>query len=647
MKRLFTTLLISIAWMSFAQYEGTFVGLGDEAFGYKDYPKAADLYLMALGEKTTASEQNFPYASQIGMHIELDSASEIYVRTQLAHSYRLYFDYKNAETRYKDVVEMEKYANPTTVYWYGISLRAVEKFEEAINQFNKVKTSGAGAELKKDADFQIKCCEFAIETMEHPEFVKIEKAGKGRVNMEGTSSYAVSMVKGEDFYYTTTKHLNKKQNKYTHSIATSNTSAEGENDILKEAKNKRNFAAASVSQLKNRIYYNSWSVLDDEDIKMYMRPFDSNGVLGEEKELSSLFVAGKRTLYPSVTNDGLGLYFASDRDGGFGGMDIWFVALDAEGMPMGTPINLGSTINTDKDESTPAFDQNQLSLYFSSTGHVGLGGFDIFRSKRAGSSWEAPVNMGYPINGPNDDQYHIASNDTSVFYLSSDRTKECCLEVFKYTRMYLFTEGYVNEKGTSTGMDSAKVVLMDADTKEILGTTYTDKTGKYSFPLDLNRNYEIVAEKEHFGQARESFSSEPMYEETTTIKQPTLYLSLVGRSFVLNNIYYDYDKATLRPESKEELDRLVALLNRYPSMKIEISAHTDSKGSDAYNQKLSERRAMSVVEYLIGKGISDSRFTWLGYGEKKPIAPNTHPDGKDNPEGRQQNRRTEFKVLDQ
>jgi outer membrane protein OmpA-like peptidoglycan-associated protein len=206
--------------------------------------------------------------------------------------------------------------------------------------------------------------------------------------------------------------------------------------------------------------------------------------------------------------------------------------------------------------------------------------------------------------------------------------------------------GLIVDCDTHQPLAGATVTLLDTVRQKTLRKITLDATGRYSFEVDPQRYYKIIAEKENYFTKSLYFTSDEL-TRVDSLDNPTLCLKHyeVEKPIVLNNIYYDFGKATLRPESKVVLDTVVDMLIDNPRLMIEMSAHTDSVGSDRYNMKLSQARAQSCVDYLISKGISSQRLIAKGYGKTRPVAPNSLPNHKDNPEGRQQNRRTEFKVL--
>jgi outer membrane protein OmpA-like peptidoglycan-associated protein len=360
-------------------------------------------------------------------------------------------------------------------------------------------------------------------------------------------------------------------------------------------------------------------------------------------------VPGSNTQQPFVA--GNILYYASDRAGSSGGFDLWCADLDAAGTPS-APRNLGSAINTKYDEQAPFYHQASGTLVFSSTGRVGMGGYDFFSSAGAATTWSEPVNFGYPVNSVKDDIYFTsqgtARNILENIYFSSDRSAECCLELFSLKKIKPTTQvsGLVVSCNGNTPIRGATVNIIDTVSNKTLFTKVTGADGKYLVEMDEVIPLKAVATAEGYLPNAVHFTKPAV--DNIVLNNPTICLFDAPKddgTVTVDNIYYDFNKATLREESFPVLDQLVAMMNENKNMKLEIGAHTDSKGTDAYNLKLSDARAQSVVDYLLSKGIATDRLVSKGYGEGKPVADNTNPDGSDNPDGRQKNRRTEFKIL--
>lgn len=381
--------------------------------------------------------------------------------------------------------------------------------------------------------------------------------------------------------------------------------------------------------------------------------------------------------------DGNALYFVSDKPGGLGDHDIYVSYKDAKGN-WGKAVNLGPTINTAYGEEAVFMHPDGKTLYFSSQGHNSMGGYDIFKSvyDEATKTWGKPVNLGYPVNTTDDDIFFVLSaSGKRGYYTSADSQSLGLRDLYVITflgpekPMILNNEDNLIASATKPVQETViapkveikeaqltllKGVILDALTKEKLSADIeivdnvankviatfksNSATGKYLVSLPAGKNYGIAVKKDGYLFHSENFDIPATAAFQEVEKDIELKKLAVGGKIVLRNIFFDLDKATLRPESAAELERLTKLMNDVPSLKIELSGHTDSRGSDTYNQQLSEKRAKAVVDYLTTKGISADRLKWAGYGETQLV--NGCSNGVNcTDEQHQENRRTEFKVL--
>lgn len=378
----------------------------------------------------------------------------------------------------------------------------------------------------------------------------------------------------------------------------------------------------------------------------------------------------------SLSGDIKTLYFVSDRADGMGGRDIWTSTKD-ENDKWGKAVNIGPTINTTFDEEGVFIHPDGKTIYFSSKGHNTMGGYDIFKSVFENGNWQEPENIGYPINTPDDDVFFVmAANGRHGYYSSFNSNGFGEKDIYRVTflgpekQMILNNEDNllasaltaVKENVTAPAVKIAeaqltllKGIITDDLSKTPLGATIeiadiqknqqiasfvsNSSSGKYIVSLPSGKNYGITVRKDGYLFHSENIDI-PASADYQEVKKDIALKSLAaGNKIVLNNIFFSSDKATLRSESTNELQRIVKLLKENSSMKVEISGHTDSKGAAEYNQTLSENRAKAVVDYIIAAGIKPARLTYKGYGKDQPIATN------DTEEGRQLNRRTEFKII--
>ncbi|MFQ5448489.1 MAG: OmpA family protein, partial [Saprospiraceae bacterium] len=272
--------------------------------------------------------------------------------------------------------------------------------------------------------------------------------------------------------------------------------------------------------------------------------------------------------------------------------------------------------------------------------------------------WGKPLNLGPPLNTEDDDIYFVVeANGTVGYYASRKADGYGDADIYKvafvptkvqkkYLAKLTLFKGKVIDKTTARPLE-AEIEITDLSNNTVIARTKSNSaTGKFLISLPFGINYGISVSKEGylFFSDNINITEDDTYKEV--VKTIPLEKIKKGNTILLHNIFYDFDQATLRRESHSELDQLTGILKDHPEMKIEISSHTDSKGTEAYNLHLSQARAQAVVDYLIAGGIDRERLIARGYGETRPIAPNQNPDGSDNPEGRQTNRRTEFTILE-
>jgi outer membrane protein OmpA-like peptidoglycan-associated protein len=350
---------------------------------------------------------------------------------------------------------------------------------------------------------------------------------------------------------------------------------------------------------------------------------------------------------PSISPDGKDLYFTSHRNGGKGGEDIWVSHLVNNQWQ--DPVDLDTNINTPYDEVSPFIAPDNQTLYFSSSGHPGMGGLDIFYSKKdSNGHWGKPVNLGYPINTRGDDQDLIVNSKGNLAYFSSDRdSKDGNTHLYTF---YLYpaarptpityVKGLVYDARNQKSL-IANLQLVDLKSgKAIMDVESDPLDGSYLICIPTGKDYAMEASAAGYLFFSENFSlkNDTDVEHPFELNVPMKHID-VGSTMVLKNIFFETNKYDLKPESHTELDKLIDLMTNNPSLKIEISGHTDDQGTAQYNQTLSEQRAKAVNDYLVKHGIDQGRLTFKGYGQTKPVATN------DTEEGRAQNRRTEITIV--
>ncbi len=349
-----------------------------------------------------------------------------------------------------------------------------------------------------------------------------------------------------------------------------------------------------------------------------------------------------------LSNDGKKLFMGIQRADSYGECDIYVSFLQSNNV-WTEPMNLGSVINTKEMEEDAFLASDDITLYFESKGHGGYGGFDVFMSKRLDDTWKnwsKPVNLGPSINTKKDDQeYYITAKGDFAYFASGDESfgeldifRIKLPEKVKPKPVVLIFGKVLNAKTNEPIVAEIKYeILPTAIEAGIANSNPSD--GSYKIILPYGKNYGYSAVANGYYSISENINLEKLSEYKEIEKNLYLAPIEVGEIVRLNNVFFDFDKYELKPESYSELDRVVKFLNEYLSVEIEIAGHTDNIGNNEYNQKLSENRANAVANYLFSKGISKDRITVIGYGETLPI------DTNETEEGRQKNRRVEFKIL--
>jgi len=625
-----------------AQYN-TLKVLAEKEFNDKNYSGAA-YYYEQIATGNYKKQEKIPFYSNDHLTKEQVMNERLDICYQLAESYRLYQNFEGAQKWYDTVLVHKNDTDfPLAQLWYGTCLRANLRFDEAIKQLQLFKAGYKGSpEYMKLADREIASCLFANEQYGRSSSVDIKKMGTPWNSDDG--NYALSKI-GRNYWFTSTRAGNGNTQNGNHIYFSFNSSPPSALN-LKDSENIKDmqYSTPSFDAVHKRIYIAGWYKVDGQLISniFYAQVIDKKPSL-LQKLNTYVNAEGSVTMQPFVTPDGKRLFFVSDRAGGQGGFDIWASDLDADGNPVNA-VNLGKTINTPEDEEAPFYDAVHKRLVFSSTGFTGLGGFDIFTSDEINGKWTAPVNMGYPINSSKDDLYYFADpDDDHKFYLSSDRESTCCLSLFEGHYKTVVIAGTVMDCDSNKTLSGVKVSLIDSASGKPLKNTATGAGARYTFDNLESGAYKLLFEKNGYFNKAIYFSAEAG-KDTLLTRDLCMQAFKVNKPIVIRNILYDFNRADLRPESKKALDGVVSILMDNPTIKIELASHTDSVGSAAYNLKLSQSRAQSCVDYILSKGIDKARIIAVGYGKNRPVAPNSLPNGQDNPDGRQLNRRTEFTV---
>lgn len=563
---------------------------------------------------------------------------------------------KMVSPEYKDGYYKEIYAPIDAWMFLADDLHKYYKFDEAIEAYNKYRSyfEDADVEIDKVVQRKIKICENAKKLVASEIGLRIENLGDS-INSK-YADYKPLITADESMLFFTSRREGSTGGELDE------TGKYYEDIYVAEKINGTWSSPKGIGAPINSTDHEATAGLSADGQQLFIYRFvEGTGDIfvsnlngenwGIPKKVGSDINSAAWEPYASIGPNSDILFFTSDREGGYGGRDIYYSRKMPTG-EWGLAVNMGPGINTPYNEDGPFLHPDGKTLYFSSEGHNSMGGFDIFYvEKQEDESWSKPTNMGYPANTTGDDVFFTPTADgKSAFYSSFREDGFGEQDIYKMTFEQVQEKSLAIYKGVIKMRDGAIpedvfIMVADANTGEIVGEYKPNSaSGKYLIVLPAGRDYEVSYE----GSAcyyKTDYISVPANAQYHIVENAINLNPLeVGEVVNLDHIYYEYASANLKDSSKVQLDGLVKLLKKCPNITIEISGHTDSKGAEDYNLKLSQDRAQSVVNYLIEKGIKESRLVAKGYGESQPIAPNENEDGSDNPAGRELNRRTEMKV---
>ncbi len=508
-------------------------------------------------------------------------------------------------------------------------------------------------ELIKEAERGIATALFRIEAMNHPVNFQPENLGPN-INTADDEYLPALTVDGNTLVFTrrvprrpsTASGLTEEEDFYiSNFVEQSWTKAERMSEPVNSNDNE---GAQCLSQDGKIMFFTACGRPDGAgrcDLYMCVRKGD---VWSKPRNMGTPVNSGSWESQPSFCIDGRTLYFVSNRKGGYGGMDIWKTVF-TDGQGWSAPENLGPSINTDGDEMSPFIHFDGRTLYFSSNGHIGMGGMDLFRSTmNDDGTWSTPMNLGYPINTDGDETNLLVARDGRSALFSSDRPGgygKQDLYTFDLPQAVRATSvDYVS--GTVSNIKTHKALragieVIDLHSGEVVATTNSDPTdgsylvslpegGQYAFHVSA-KGYLFFSDNYDLGAS----GNDNDYFTNDIAMQPIE----VGECITLRNVFFATGQYVLLEESQAELDAVVRLLQQNPTIHVELGGHTDNVGKSEANKVLSEQRAKAVMDYLALHGIDAGRMTYKGYGETRPVANN------DTEGGRAQNRRTEFKII--
>ena len=629
MKKIYTILLLIAVSTTIVSAQNSKTKKADNLYDRLAYTDAAQAYQKVLKRGTT----------------------DVYVFERLANCYYFINDTKKAEMYYKRVAK-SKDANPEAIYNYAQTLKANGKFSDYntwMKNFAKLSPN----------DTRVK------EFMKNPNYIpKImdDMARYTATNMEDINSeYADfgGIVYGKDFYFASGRNTSRKTYQWNEEPYLEIYKATNVGGTMKNAE--------LLNGDVNTKYHESNAVISADGKRMY---FDRNDYFEGDYDKSAnginqinLYYAenidGKgwsavvsapfnnneySTGHPALSQDGNTLYFVSDMPGGKGGSDIYMVAINNDGS-LGTPKRLGDNINTEGKELFPYLDSNG-TLYFSSNGHMGIGGLDVFYAEAQGDGFGVVTNLGKGVNSSADDFAYKYNPTSQSGYVSSNREGGMGSDdIYMVEAVEIPCEVtiavLVTNQNTNAAVAGARVDLYDTKGNR-LSTKTSNLDGMVSFKAACDQAHEVQGVLVDFESNASKVAPANDQKVSATIALKPIEEIIVEDQIVLNPILFDLDKSNIKAQAAFELDKVVSVMNKYPEMVIAVGAHTDSRATDAYNLTLSEARAQSTVQYIISKGISGKRISGKGYGETQPKV--SCGDSCSEAE-HQLNRRSEFTIV--
>lgn len=596
-------------------------------------------------EKADQLFESYQYVGAIEEYLKLAESKNAneYVYTQLADSYYNVFNMSEAAKWYAKATEGKAAAE--TYYRYAQTLKALGKYQDANKQMD------AFARLMPN-DVRAK------EHKANPNYIpsltnrtKMFDVAATNINSKGQSDFGAVLTNDKTLYFTSTRNTAKKTDKWANQpyldIFQATRNEDGtftEPKPVDELNTPFHDGPVTISSDGKTMFF----ARDGHSAGQYERSKNSNTKVGQQGLYKATKTDGKwgqiealpinSTAYsitnPSLSKDGKTLYFASNMPGGLGESDIWKVSVEPTGY--GKPQNLGAAVNTPGKENFPFITDDNI-LYFASSGKQGFGGLDVFKIDLGTS--ETAQNVGKPVNSEKDDFSFSFNKTLNIGYFSSNRdgsdaiymaTPVCSAEAI----------ALVTNKKTGALLTNASVAILDAK-GNIIATKQTNAEGKVSYNVDCETAYVFQATAPNFEAGTfpvQKIKSGEMMVETPLVPVEVI---ITDKEVLLNPVYFDFNKSNITEQGANELNKLVKVMKDHPAMVIMVKSHTDSKGSAAYNLKLSEQRAQATVQYLISKGIEKDRISGKGYGSSELKINCTNCTEEEH----SQNRRSEFVII--
>jgi outer membrane protein OmpA-like peptidoglycan-associated protein len=652
--------------------------------------------LLMFAENASQLHDFISEANYLEAYLKLEPG-DLKLRYQLGTAYFKNRNYNQAAAQFKQCMEASGSIKDQATFHYALCLKSLGNYTKALTFFDVCIKKAKNRKLVIQAKNASAGCKLAIDSVLNYRDVLIEHLGPqvnsrhldiSPVFLSDESLLFVSINSDSTITYTTdgSKQIPPKVFKVAHK--TSNGWELSHQEFLSHSLGTADVSGGAFSADQQRFYF----TVSEKDWKnktintIYMTEKTGNSwsqplLLPPEvnlKAYTALHVSAGETYNPNLE----ALYFTSDRPGGFGGMDIWYTVYNKAKKTFIPPRNCGSKINSAADEVSPFYQAEIKTLFYSSNANTGYGGFDVYRTVGSLNDWTRASLLEYPLNTNADEIYYSLNPDLLTGYLVSNKPgtytyahEYCCYDIYAFTykenqlpeikgkvlvsldaklTRYL-NRGIKLRKADSLAMVSgyyqetvAKLYLLNDEESEpmLIEEKVLADTGTYSFKVNKQFDYRIDIEHNNDNIGTINVSSATISNDLV-LQSDAIEIAIVpSKPIEISNITYGFNEQELSEVAKQSLNStLIPLLNDLPDIYIEVHSHTDSVGSEDYNLKLSQERAHRVIDFLVAKGIDSDRLIAKGFGETQFVAPNSLPDGSDNPEGREQNRRTEFVIV--
>lgn len=632
--------------------------LADQYFSGGEYLTAASLYGQYLNARG-GTRGSFPLSSKcntVGLAIKAASRPEVLLRQ--AESYRLANYWKEAMAIYESINKSSPNHRTESLYWMAVCQRNLSDFANAEKNIDLLLADASADEYRQLGEKEKQTLQFIKSQILRPDTVlfNVKKLEAGTSN--GGGVYGLFMVGQNDIFFTGTKvdtssaaGQNPNHNRIFHSFLNDGRTELVEPLVIEGLDATMNQGAVTMSPGGAHIYFTQWKK-GTAAVKPALY-FSSKTAGGWSKPalLHTVNINGYASQQPFCSADGKFLFFASDRVGGLGKMDIWYAPLQADGTT-GAPVNAGALINTAGNEQSPYFQSSSGQLVFASDNKPGMGGFDLYVAPGNIDTWDVPVNMGFPVNSVRDDVYFFAPEGEALLanaFVSSDRDESCCLASYAITKQpkKKMISGYVQDCETKAPVQAASILLKDGQ-----GTTTikTGADGRYAFELKSSiTDYQLLVQKDSYKDQTANLLIErsdvkgwlidDLFNSTICLeKKPVLKVENVV------SVYFDFDRSELKARGIAQLDSIYTHFMQDEKVTLQISGYTDGRGTEAYNKVLSDKRAKACASYLMAKGVAPERISFASFGACCPIEMELI-NGRDNPDGRALNRRALINIV--